>query len=141
MNLIELLGLLIGLELLELYRLIYVRLSTGSGILVFFTKLKLMRFQVRYLDLFRIFLVIDGFEWLWMGSVHKNVQLMLMFPKAPFLVPHFSYSTSMTLLILSSIILLSMLMIQLSVLSVNRCLICSSNQSWLLSLNLTYETL
>ena len=141
MNLIELLGLLIGLELLELYRLIYVRLSTGSEILVFFTKLKLMRFQVRYLDLFRIFSVKDGFEWLWMGSVRKNVQLMLMFLKAPFLVPHFSYSTSMTLLILSSVILLSMLMIQLSVLSVNRCLICSSNQSWLLNLNLTYETL
>ena len=29
--------------------------------------------------------------WFWMGSLHKNIQLMLEFLKAPFLVQHFSY--------------------------------------------------
>ena len=57
--------------------------------LVFFTDLSLMEFQIRYLALFLLFSVIDGFEWLWMGSLHKNDQLMLEFLKAPFLVLHF----------------------------------------------------
>ena len=44
--LIELLGLLIGLGLLELWHLIYPRLLTGFGMLVFVTNLSLMEFQV-----------------------------------------------------------------------------------------------
>ena len=36
--------------------------------LVFFTNLSLMEFQVRYLALFLLFSVIDGFEWFWMAS-------------------------------------------------------------------------
>ena len=32
-----------------------------------------------------------------MGSLHKNIQLMLEFLKAPFLVLHFSYYTYITL--------------------------------------------
>ena len=44
--LIELLGLLTGLGLLELWHLIYPRLLTGFGMLVFFTNLSLMEFQV-----------------------------------------------------------------------------------------------
>ena len=64
--LIELLGLLTGLELLELWHLIYPRLLTGFGMLVFFTNLGLMEFQVRYLALFLLFsvrrlqVVLDG---------------------------------------------------------------------------------
>ena len=54
-------------------------------------KLCLMEFQARYLALFLLFSVIDGFEWFWMGSLPKNIQLMLEFLKAPFLVIHFSY--------------------------------------------------
>ena len=46
--LIELLGVLIGLRLLELWHLIYLRLLTGCGMLVFFTNLSLIEFQVRY---------------------------------------------------------------------------------------------
>ena len=61
--LIELLGLLTGLGLLELWHLIYPRLLTGFGMLVFFTNLSLMEFQVRYLALFLLFSVTDGFEW------------------------------------------------------------------------------
>ena len=45
--LIELLGLLTGLGLLELWHLIYPRLLTGFGMLVFFINLSLMEFQVR----------------------------------------------------------------------------------------------
>ena len=94
--LIELLGPLRSLGLLELWHLIYPRLLTGFGMLVFFTNLSLMEFQVRYLALFLLFSVIDGFEWFWMESLHKNIQLMLEFLKASFLVLHFSCYTLMT---------------------------------------------
>ena len=50
--------------------------------LVFFTNLSLMEFQVRYLALFLLFSVIDDFEWFWMESLHKNIQLMREFLKA-----------------------------------------------------------
>ena len=87
--LIELLGLLTGLGLLELWHLIYPRLLTGFGMLVFFTNLNLMEFNVRYLALF-LFSVIDSFKWFWMGNPHKNLQLFFEFFKGPFLVLHFS---------------------------------------------------
>ena len=45
--------------------------------LVFFINLSLMEFQVRYLALFLLFAVIDGFKWFWMESLHMNIQLML----------------------------------------------------------------
>ena len=48
-----------------------------------------------------------------MTSLENNIQLMLEFLKAPFLVIHFSYYILMTSLMLS-VILLSMLMILLS---------------------------
>ena len=75
--LIELLGLLTDLGLPELWHLINLRLLTEFGMLVYFTNLSLMKFQVRYLALFLLFSVIDGFEWLWMESPQKNIQLML----------------------------------------------------------------
>ena len=84
-------------------------------------------FQVRYLAIFLLFSVIDGFEWFWMRNLHKNIQLMLGFLKAPFLVLHFSYYTLMTFLMMLSVILLSVLMILLSILSVIRHLICGHN--------------
>ena len=139
--LIELLGLLTGLGLLELWHLIYPRVLTGFGMLVFFTNLYLMEFQVRYSALFLLFSVIEDFEWFWMESLHKNIQLMREFLKAPFLVLHFSYYTLMTFLIKLSVILLSMLMILLAILSVIRHVICGNNLNWLLNLNLIYETL
>ena len=85
--LIELLGLLTDLGLLELWHLIYPRLLTGFGMLVFFTNLSLMEFQVRYLALFLLFSVIDSFKWFWMGSLHKNIQFMLEFLKGPVFSP------------------------------------------------------
>ena len=50
--LIELLGLLTDLGLLELLQLTYPRLLTGFGMLVYFTNLSLMEFQVKYLAFF-----------------------------------------------------------------------------------------
>ena len=49
-----------------------------------------MEFQVRCLVLFFLFSVIEGLEWFWTESLHKNIQLMLEFLKVPFLVLHFS---------------------------------------------------
>ena len=62
--LIEFLGLLMDLGLLELWHLIYPRLLTWLDMLVFFTSL--MEFQVRYLALFLLFSVMvdsSGFGW------------------------------------------------------------------------------
>ena len=100
-----------------------------------------MEFQVRYLALFLLFSIIDCFEWFWMESPHKNIQLMLEFLKAPFFAPHFSYYTLMTFLMMLSVILLSMLMIIFSILNVIGHLTCGNNLNWLLNLNLIYETL
>ena len=113
-------------------------LLTGFRMLVFFTILGLMEFQVRYL-VFLLFSVIESFEWFWIGSLHKNIQLMPEFLKGPFLALHFPYYTLMTFLMLS-VILLFMLMILLSILSVIKRLICGNNLNWL-NLNLIYETL
>ena len=75
--------------------------------LVFFTSLSLMEIQARRLVLFVLFSVIDDSEWFLMGSLHKNIQLILESLKALFLVAHFSYYTLMTLLMMLSVILLS----------------------------------
>ena len=72
--------------------------------------------NVSVLALFLLFSVIETFEWFLMGSLHKNIHLMLEFCKAPLLVQHFSKYTLMTFLMVLSIILLSMLMIILSTL-------------------------
>ena len=139
--LIELLSVLTSLGLLELWHLIYPRILTGFGMLVFFTNLSLTEFQVRYLALLHLFSVIDGFEWFWMESLHNNIQLMLEFLKASSLVIHFSCYTLMTFLMMLSVILLSMLMMLLFILSVTRRLICGNSLIWLLNLNLIYERL
>ena len=45
--------------------------------LVFFTNLSIIEFHVRYLTLFLLFSLIDHFEWFWMGSLLRNIQVML----------------------------------------------------------------
>ena len=132
---------LIGLGLLELQHLMYSRLLTGFGMLFFFTSLSLMEFQVRYLTLFCLFLVVAGFKWFWIGNLHKNIQLMLELLKSPFLIMHFSYYMLMASLMMLYVILPSVPMILLSTLSVIKHLICGNNLSWLLNLNLICETL
>ena len=100
-----------------------------------------MEFQVKYLTLLLLFSVMDNFKWFWMGSINKNIQLMLGFLRGSFLVLHFSCYILMTFLMMLSVVLLSMLMIVLSILSVIRHLICNNNLNWPLNLNLIYETL
>ena len=94
--------------------------SKSFDMLIFFTNLILIEFQIRHLALLLLFSVIGGFKWFLMGNFHKNVQLMLEFFKAPFLVLHFSSYTFITLLMKLSAMFLSMLMVLLSILSVNR---------------------
>ena len=141
LHLIVLLGLLTSLVLIELQPLIYPKLLIGFGMLFFFTNSSLMEFQIRYLALFLLFSVIDCFRSFWMKSRHKNIQLMLEFLKALFLLLHFSYYTLITFLMMLSVILLYMLMMLLPSLSLIRHLICNNNQNWLLNLNLIYQTL
>ena len=85
------------------------RQLTGFSMLVFFTNISLMKFQVRYLALYLLF----SLSKFWTGRLYRNIQLMLEFLKVRFLVLHFSYYTLMTFLMMLSVILLSMLMILL----------------------------
>ena len=78
-------------------------------------------------QIFGLLSVIGSFGLFWMGNLHKNIQLMLVFLKGLFLVPHFSYYTLMTFLMMLSEILLSMLTILLSTLKAIRHLICGNN--------------
>ena len=60
------------------------------------------------------------------GNLYKNIQLMLEFFKALFLVLQFSYYILMIFLMMLSVILLSMLMILSSALNVIKHLICGN---------------
>ena len=83
-------------------------------------KLKSYEFRVGHLALFCLFSAVNGFEWFWMGSFCKSIQLMLEFLKVPFLVPQLPYYILMTFLMMLSVILLSMVMIPHSTISVIR---------------------
>ena len=90
-------------------------------------KLKSYGISGQIFGLISSFLVISGFGLFWMGNLHKNMQLMLVFLKGLFLVLHFSSYTLITFLMMLSVILLTMLMILLSTLNVIRYLICGNN--------------
>ena len=77
--LIELVGSLIGLGLLEPWHIIYLRLFTGCDMMVFFTNSNIMELQFGSLTLFLLFSVIDGIMWSYMGSLHKINQLIHVF--------------------------------------------------------------
>ena len=109
--------------------------------LVFFTNLSLMEFEVRYLAFMSSFLSNRRIGMALDGSLHKNIQLMVESLKAPSLIVHFYCYTLMTFLTMLYVILLSMLMILLFILSVTRHLICGDSLNWLLNLNLIYKTL
>ena len=94
--------------------------------LILFTNVSIMEFEVRYLALFLLFSLIGGFRWFWMGNLYKNTQLMLEFFKDPILVLHFCYYTLMTFLMMLSVMLLSLVMLPLSTLNVTRHLICGN---------------
>ena len=90
---------------------------------------------------FLLFSVIDVSEWFWVESFDKDIQLMVEFLKAPFLVLHFSCYILMTFLTILSVTLPSMLMILLFSQSVTKHLIRGSDLNWPLNLSLIYETL
>ena len=127
--------------LLEMWYLIQTKLSTGFGILVFFRNAIGIEFQVGCFALFCFFSVKDDFQWFCMESFRKNIQLILVYVKAPLLIQHFSCYTLMPFLLIISLTFLFVLMILLSVLSVIRHLICGNNQSWPLNLNPAHGTL
>ena len=54
-------------------------------------KLKSYVISGQIFGLISFFSVIGGFRLFWMGNLHKNIQLMLVFLKGLFLVLHFSY--------------------------------------------------
>ena len=56
-----------------------------------------------------LYSVVNGFEWVWMGSLCMNIQLMLEFLKALFLVLLFSYNKFMSFLMTLYVILVFML--------------------------------
>ena len=53
--------------------MIYASLLAEFGILVFFTDLGLIEFQVKNLTLVFLFLVIDSFGWFWMGGFDRDI--------------------------------------------------------------------
>ena len=93
------------MEPLQLQHLIYPRLLTGFVMLVYFTNLSLIEFQVRYLTLLLFFSVLDDLKWFLMASLHKNIQLILELLMGPFLVLHFSYYTLIIFLMMLSVML------------------------------------
>ena len=105
------------------------KVFAGFGMVVYFTNLGLGEFQVRYLALFLLFSVVDGYEWFWMESLNRSIQLVLEFLKGPFLVLHFSSCILMTFLMVLSVVLVSMLIILLFILGVIRHLICDGSLS------------
>ena len=86
-------------------------LAVDIGLPIF--TIKSVRISGRLFGLCDLFSVKDNFELFWIGSLRKNVQLMLEFLKAPFFFQHFSNCTLMTFLIMLHVILLSMLTILL----------------------------
>ena len=71
---------------------------------------KVLEFLVKHLTLFHLSSVIDSLEWLWMVSLHKNIELMLEFLYAPFLVLNIS-NYRLIFLMMLSVILRTMLLI------------------------------
>ena len=69
--------------------------------------------SVRAFGLILPFLRKHDFVWFWMGTIYKNIQLILMFLKDLLLALYFSYYTLMAFLMIISVTLLSILMILL----------------------------
>ena len=120
MYLIELLGLLIDLMLVKLQHLIYPRLLTEFGLLVFFTNLSIKDLDYLFgISLFSEIEAPSGSEW--------EIATRKKFLNIPFLILHFSCNTLLTFLITVTVILLSMQMILHYTLNESRHLICGSN--------------
>ena len=73
--LIELLGLLTGLELLELWQLIFILAFDRVWHACLLHKIKSYGISGHIWSYLLLLSVINDFEWFWMGSFHKNIQL------------------------------------------------------------------
>ena len=89
--------------------------------------------EIGYLVLFCHLLLINYFKWFLKGSLCKNMESMLVFLKALYLVLKCPYYTLVTFLMILSVVLLSTLMILLATLSARNLYLASK-------LNLIYET-
>ena len=108
--------------------------------LVFHTKLGIMRFPVSFSVLLFHFSVLDEFGRACKLSFRKNAQLIMAFHRSPFSVLLFLRYTISTVFLMLHAIWQFMLMILLSTVNVIRLLICGNSSSWLLNLNLICKT-
>ena len=97
----------------QLYMIELPRLSIGLKLLECWSPSQTYGISGQIFRHILFFSVIGFFEWFWIGSLHKNILLMLEFLKTPFSALHFSCYALMTFVRLS-VILLFMLMILLS---------------------------
>ena len=123
------LGLFIGMGILKRQHLLYSRFLTRSDMLVS----SKTHTEIGYLVLFCHLLLINYFKWFLKGSLCKNMESMLVFLKALYLVLKCPYYTLVTFLMILSVVLLSTLMILLATLSARNLYLASK-------LNLIYET-
>ena len=117
---------------------IYPRLLTGFSMLVYFTNLSLMEFQVRYLALFLLFSVIDNFEWFLDGKSSQEYLVNAGVLQGSILGPtlFLRYINDLP----DHVSCIIAIYADDTILSVIRHLICGNNLNWLLNLNLIYKT-
>ena len=97
LHLIELLGILTGLRLLKLLHLIYPRLLTGFGILVFFTNVKSYGISCQIFSLISSFL---SNRWLWVvldGNSSQEYPVNVGVPQGSILGPTLFWFVTTTL--------------------------------------------
>ena len=121
--------------LLKLLYVIYQRLLTEFGKLVFSTNLKFARISGQVFKLFLHFSAIDSFGEIWLGDRLKIFKWILELLSASFILFFFSYYTLMIFLVKLRVIFLSMLMIVL----VTPNVICDNSLGWLPIFNLNLE--
>ena len=114
--LIELLGLLTGLGLFELWHLIYPRLLTGFGMLLFLTNSRSSGISGLIFGLISSFLSNRRLRVVLDGNSSQAYPVNVGFLKVLFLVLNFSYYTLMIFLTMLYVILLSMLIMLPSIL-------------------------
>ena len=97
----------------------FFKLAGWSSFLI----VSLIKVLISHLTLIFLSSIIDSFKWFSMGSHCRNIQLILVFLKAPSFILNFSYCTSITFLVVLPLIL----MILFCTLNVIKHMICDNN--------------